>query len=138
MEPALKGDASDSAHQTDRVTVTKRSETVENAGRLSSCPTSSRSDDIGPDLQVKEILARSAATSLGKVSSLDLLPSTSGTVEQQNHQRAELPSKPVPKSSVENAGVSVAKSDLSRISIGVCCAFSSRFLVLEVLRWYFT
>lgn len=35
-------------HQTDRVMVTKRSGTVESAGQLSSCLTSSRNDGIGP------------------------------------------------------------------------------------------
>lgn len=47
MEPTLKR-VSKGVHQTDRVAVTKRSETVESAGQLSSCLTSSRNDCIGP------------------------------------------------------------------------------------------
>lgn len=72
------------------------------------------------DLQVKEVLSGSTDTSLGKVPSLDLLPSALSTAEQQNQQRTDHSSKPVAKSSVENTGVSVAKShSLSRISIGL-------------------
>lgn len=72
------------------------------------------------DLQVKEVLSGSTDTSLGKVPSLDLLPSALRTAEQQKQQRTDHSSKPVAKSSVENTGVSVAKShSLSRISIGL-------------------
>lgn len=48
MEPVFKQDMSKAVHQTGRVTVTKRSETVESAGQLSSCPTYSRNDRTGP------------------------------------------------------------------------------------------
>lgn len=72
-------------------------------------------------LQVKQRLSGSTHMSLGKVSSLDLLSSAPGNSEQYA-------SEPVPKSSVENKGVSVAKShSLSRISIGVCCHFHHGF-----------
>lgn len=47
VEPALTQDMSKAVHQADRVTVTRTSETVENAGQLSSCPTSSRNFGIG-------------------------------------------------------------------------------------------
>lgn len=80
------------------------------------------------DLQVNEILSGSTDTSLGKVPSLDLLSSASGIAEQQNRQRTNHTSKPVPTSSVENTGASVAKShSLSRISIGVCFHFHHVF-----------
>lgn len=72
-------------------------------------------------LQVKQRLSGSTHTSLGKVSSLDLLSSAPGNSEQHASQ-------PVPKSS--NKGVSVAKS-LSRISIGVCCHFHHGFWCLK-------
>lgn len=76
-------------------------------------------------LQVKEILSGSTDTSLGQVSSLDLLSSASGIAEQQSHQRIDHTPKAVPKSSIENTGVSVAKSH--SLSIGVCCHFHHVF-----------
>lgn len=80
------------------------------------------------DVQVKEIFLGSTDTSLRKVSSLGLVSSASAIVEQQNRQRTDHPSKPVPKSTVKDTGVSVAKShSLSRISIGVCCHFPHVF-----------
>lgn len=78
-----------------------------------------------PELQLNEILPGSTdKPSLCKMSSPNLLPAASGSVEEQDPQRTSHTSKPVPKSSVPNTGAPLAKSyALSSISIGVCWHF---------------
>lgn len=78
-----------------------------------------------PELPLNEILPGSTdKPSLGKVSSPEHLLAAPGIVEEQDPQRTSHTPKPVPKSSVPNTGVPLAKShSLSRISIGVCYHF---------------